>query len=69
MHNRLELVCRHDALILGLFDFGLVEVFKYTTSRLACLILSAARLFLPNLPVACHVVLLIILVFFDTLYH
>lgn len=27
--NRLELVGRHNTLVLGLFDLGLVQVFKY----------------------------------------
>jgi hypothetical protein len=30
MDEGLELVCRHDALVLGFLDFGLVEVLKHT---------------------------------------
>ena len=36
MYYRLELVGRHDALILCLLDLGLVEMLKHTRQNISC---------------------------------
>lgn len=72
MHNCLELVCRHDGFVLGLLNLLLVQVLKYTMS-LALVInqfLECVRVNIQVvLPIACHVVFQIVLVFLDTLQH
>lgn len=35
MHDRLQLCCAHDALVLGLLDFCFVQVLKDTVTLLA----------------------------------
>lgn len=70
MHNCFQLVCRHDTLILGLFNLVLVYMLEYAIIVwLASMFFFMYTCSFGHLPIARHVILLVVLVFLDTLDH
>jgi hypothetical protein len=70
VHNSLQLIRGHNTLVLGFLDFLLVEVLEYAIRgqhRIQNGKTSIWRRIVIDLPIAGHVVLLVILVLFDAL--